>query len=346
MKKGLLCMVAFILVLVSALPAFAAVKEEELQSYLDEIGLEREEFIEILTAYDYSLEDFESFEDLEFLLGGVVTEESVNELLEIYEMTREELTELLIEYGAMEKEDQIEDVFFFNFEIEEYIWLSYEESEEEYEDTEEIVDIEEIDQLFTELGLTEEELDRLFNHLIDVYDRNPSFDAQLEELSNRMLQFEEFESVDDLTAEQIAEMLSILTEMQKLLEVKTVFHLEKDGNKTEIGLESLLRLTNLDGSKLLVSVYDLSGNFLLDFHLTPEMVGSDLIENTANDVKETNEVVEEVVEKIEKLTSPSKSPKTVKGARMPETAGYYGEGLAAGAVLILAGVFLFRRKAA
>nr|WP_244948937.1 processed acidic surface protein [Bacillus swezeyi] len=90
------------------------------------------------------------------------------------------------------------------------------------------------------------------------------------------------------------------------------------------------------GASLLEEVYDLQGHFILDVLLTPEMIGSDLIHDTGAKVKQTKTAV-----KHETKTSHVK--KTVKGARLPKTAGHYAEWSLLGVVLMLGGFFLLRR---
>lgn len=83
---------------------------EDFKSFLQEIGMSEEDFTSYLfEVHDYSLEDFESVEDLKYFLGPLVDETNLQELLAEYEMTEEELVALLEENGL-----SLNDFVFYN----------------------------------------------------------------------------------------------------------------------------------------------------------------------------------------------------------------------------------------
>jgi processed acidic surface protein len=319
----------------SGTKAFAATKinQDELNAYLSEIRMTQEELEEYLSYYDLSLNELKSVEELRDTLGPTVTPETIQNLLKQYEMTEAELKELLIEYGEMEEGDSIIDTFHFIYDIEDIIDLEmdYDEEEMEYDD-EEIIDL--MDGLFTEIGLTDEELDRFMNHLLPIVE-DPSFEARLMAISDRMDQLEYFETIDELSAEQVAELLSIYNDLQNLLQIQFKFALIQDGVTTNLSLEALFQLKELTNASLLVSIYDLNGNFLLDFTLTGEMIGSDLVKETGNDIKQSTEVISKVVEVKKEKKKPTKPEhKTEKGGVLPKTAGNYLFGALIGLMLM------------
>jgi hypothetical protein len=92
--------------------AFAAVdsQDPEFQSYLQEIGMTEEEFVTYLAdMHEYTLEDFESVEELTFYLGDLLNEENLQELLAEFELTEEDFNLLLEEHGT-----SLEDYIFFD----------------------------------------------------------------------------------------------------------------------------------------------------------------------------------------------------------------------------------------
>ncbi|PEZ81131.1 processed acidic surface protein [Bacillus sp. AFS017274] len=320
---------------ISGTKAFAATKinQEELNAYLSEVRMTQEELEEYLSYYDLSLNELKSVEELRDTLGPTVTPETIQNLLKQYEMTEAELKELLIEYGELEEGDSIIDTFHFIYDIEDIIDLEmdYDEEEMEYDD-EEIIDL--MDGLFTEIGLTDEELDRFMNHLLPIVE-DPSFEARLMAISDRMDQLEYFETIDELSAEQVAELLSIYNDLQSLLQIQFKFALIQDGVTTNLSLEALFQLKELTNASLLVSIYDLNGNFLLDFTLTGEMIGSDLVKETGNDIKQSTEVISKVVEVKKEKKKPTKPEhKTEKGGVLPKTAGNYLFGALIGLMLM------------
>ncbi|MFE3972625.1 MULTISPECIES: processed acidic surface protein [unclassified Peribacillus] len=323
----------------SGTKSFAATKidQDELNAYLSELRMTQEELEEYLGFYDLSLNELESVEELRDTLGPAVTPKTLQDLLKENEMTEAELTELLIDYGELEEGDSIIDTFHFIYDIEDIIDLEmgYDDEETEYDD-EEILDL--MDGLFSEIDLTDEELDRFMNHLLPIVE-DPSFEDRLMAISDRMNQLDYFETIDELSAEQVAELLSIYNDLQNLLQIQFKFALIHDGVTTNLSLEALFQLKELTNASLLVSIYDLNGNLLLDFKLTGEMIGSDLVKETGNDIKQSTEVISKVVEvKKEKKKKPEKHAKPVhkteKGGVLPKTAGNYLFGALIGLVMM------------
>ena len=318
----------------SGTKGFAATKvnQDELNAYLSEVRMSQEELEEYLSYYDLTLNELKSVEELRDTLGPAVTPETLQNLLEQYEMTEAELTELLIEYGELEEGDSIIDTFHFIYDIEDIIDLEMDYDEEEMEYDKEISDL--VEGLFTQIGLTDEELDRFMNHLLPIVE-DPSFESRLMAISDRMNQLEYFETIDELSAEQVAELLSIYNDLQSLLQIQFKFALIQDGTTTNLSLEALFQLKELTNASLLVSIYDLNGNFLLDFTLTGEMIGSDLVKETGNDIKQSTKVISKVVEvKKEKKKPVKPEHKTEKGGLLPKTAGNYLFGALIGLVLM------------
>ncbi|CAN7335133.1 processed acidic surface protein [Peribacillus frigoritolerans] len=293
----------------------------------------QEELEEYLSYYALTLNELKSAEELRETLGPAVTPETLQNLLKQYEMTEAELTELLMEYGELEEGDSIIDTFHFIYDIEDIIDLEMDYDEEEMEyDEEEISDL--MDGLFTEIGLADEELDRFMNHLLPIVE-DTSFESRLKAISDRMNQLEYFVTIDELSAEQVAELLSIYNDLQSLLQIQFKFALIQDGVTTNLSLEALFQLKELTNASLLVSIYDLNGNFLLDFTLTGEMIGSDLVKETGNDMKQSTEVISKVAEVKKEKKKPAKTEhKTEKGGVLPKTAGNYLFGALCGLVLM------------
>lgn len=313
----------------SGTKGFAAtmINQDELNAYLSEVRMTQEELEEYLSYYDLTLNELKSAEELRETLGPAVTPETLQNLLKQYEMTEAELTELLMEYGELEEGDSIIDTFHFIYDIEDIIDLEMDYDEEEISDL--------MDGLFTEIGLADEELDRFMNHLLPIVE-DPSFESRLKAISDRMNQLEYFETIDELSAEQVAELLSIYNDLQSLLQIQFKFALIQDGVTTNLSLEALFQLKELTNASLLVSIYDLNGNFLLDFTLTGEMIGSDLVKETGNDMKQSTEVISKVAAEVKKEKKKPAKPehKTEKGGVLPKTAGNYLFGALCGLVLM------------
>ncbi|MGH2317130.1 processed acidic surface protein [Planococcus sp. SE5232] len=380
----------FLLVLavgVSTMPLSAfAIKADDAQfdRHLTEIDWKKQDYLDYLTGKDWSLEEFESADEL----GTPLTEAGIQALLGELEMTRTELNELLYEYGDLEYGQDvlegtylifIEDVkFFVEFYLEEYTgtpinavnlqelmerygFTSETELEEylqDYSDSlanyEYIEDLEssllyysemgeygfDTEFLFTELGLTEEEVEKLIAHLETLDYEDPDFESKLEQLSDRMVAVDNFESADELTAEQLAEILDIYSDMTDLFEIRTDLYFSKDGQKAPVSLATLLTLQSTEGADLLIEIFNLKDVFLADILLTADMFGSELINETGKDLITVENAIA-TPPAVQKPVAPA--TQTIKGGKLPATASDFAVNSLLGLALILAGIGLFRR---
>ncbi|MDT8860345.1 processed acidic surface protein [Alkalihalobacillus sp. MEB130] len=321
--------------------------EESLMALLDEYGLtleeatalliengELEEGQAILDVYTF-VDDLDI--DLYFYNLTPLTDENLEELLEKYELTMDELLSLLEEHGdSLEYYEHVEDL---DWAIEYYLYYY----DEDYYD-EDIV-FSDIDDLFEQLGLTYDELERLFKHFLTLDLENPAFLDRLDKLSERMMAFEDFDEASDVTPEQIAELLDIFTQLLDLFEMDVKFYLVKGDEKQSVSLATLMTMTSTDGYDLLIELYNKQGELLADLVFTADMFGSEIITETGKDLKKTEEVIVKQVEKKEQKTSEKKKPvtKTERGAKLPKTASDYVANTAGGLVVALAGILLYRR---
>ena len=288
--------------------------EENIHQLLDEYELTLEELESLLVEYG-DIEEGQSVFDAFLFYNDVyyaasyyldntftpIDETNLQELLDKYELTYDDLLALLEENDdSMDYYEYIEDL---DSMVDYYLYYS-----------EDMLDI---DALFTEIGLSDEELDNLFNHFLTLDLENPDFTARLLDIAERMEAIGEFDSADDLTAEQIADIMSMFTEALNILEVDIKYYLVKGDDKKPISFETLMTIETTDGYDLLLEMYNNEGTFLADILLTNEMFGSEIIEEVGNDLKE-----------VEKVVSQAPAPKkvvkqTVKGGKLPNTASDY-----------------------
>ncbi|WP_408006364.1 processed acidic surface protein [Pseudalkalibacillus sp. A8] len=300
--------------------------EELLNELLKEHGLTLEEATELLVSngeieegegildvYTF-VDDLDS--DLYFFSMTPITDDSLNELLKQYDMTKEELEALLAENeDDLANYETIEDLEFM---LEFYI-----NGPE--------VDMAEFDDLLNQIGFTEDEFERLFNHLETIDYEDPAFLERLDNLANRMMAFEEFDTVAELTAEQIAELLDIFHELMDLFELDVKFYLVKGDEVKAISFKALMAMEDSQGYDLLIELYNKNGEFLADFLFTADMFGSEFVKEVGIDLKQTEQVVQKPV------------TKTVKGAKLPKTASNYVENTAAGLFSAMLGFIIYRR---
>lgn len=218
-----------------------------------------------------------------------------------------------------------------------------------YLDDENYIDLNDLD-IFTEVGLTEEELDRLFEHFITLNFEDETFLDQLDALLQRLDAVPYFESADDLDAEEIAILLDIFDDMMNLFEVETKYYLTDGTKKTALTLTALLALETTNGKDLLIEIFDREGTFLADIVLTAEMFGSEIIEETGKDLEVVEEVIAAPVKETKEVKKEAKSVKkdtkavqTTKGGKLPKTATDYVSNTLVGLAFVLIGFLLFRR---
>ncbi|MGV3467376.1 MAG: processed acidic surface protein, partial [Heyndrickxia sp.] len=194
-----------------------------------------------------------------------------------------------------------------------------------------------------EFGLTKDELTNLKTHLEGLNGRlsTPEATERLDQLSQRMMTFKQFDSLDQLTSSQIQEFLSIYDELLSMMELKVKFSLVKGSKETTLSFLDLLKLESLNNAKLKASIYDLSGNLLADLIITGDMVDSGTIKHAGKDLNTATEKIKEVKKQQTKV-------KTVKGGQLPNTAGNYTLNILLGFIIAIAGIFgisYYRRAA-
>lgn len=308
--------------------------EKEFQQYLSDISAIRgfdvtEEDIEmVLSLYDESIEDYDSVQELSDSLGEVIKADlsNIQFIYDEYELNEESLRSLLAEFG-----EELEDYIFVG-DLDESVFF-YTADEEELVDEEMILELLEV--FKTEFDLTDEEIERLKNHLLSIEDDLLSAETmqRLEDLSYRMMAIGEFDVTDDLTSAQVEELLSIFDELLSIYQVKAEYTLITKDTEKNLTLFELMNMEELINAKLKISIYNLAGDFLADLIITGEMFDSDLVKETGKDI--TNAA--------EKVKKPSAEKKTVKGGKLPNTASnnlIYG---VLGFLAIVIGTTLFRR---
>lgn len=308
--------------------------DPEFLSFLEEINWSKEDYLAYLESKGWSLTDFWEVADL----GTPLTEEGVQTVMTDFELTRAELNALLVDnYDLAEGEDVMDGMsLIFNEDL--YYYVEY------YLDEENLVGIEfGIEGVFTEIGLTDEELDRLFEHFLSLDLEDETFLVQLEALAERMEAIEAFESADDLDAAQIAEILSVFTDMMNLFEIEAKYYLTDGKEKQPLTLTALMALETTNGFDLLIEIYDTQGTFLADVIFTAEMFGSEIITETAKDLEVVKDVIAAPKKETPVVKKETKAVKTVKGGKLPKTASDYGSNALIGLAFVLIGLVLFRR---
>ncbi|MCG0047576.1 processed acidic surface protein [Priestia aryabhattai] len=317
-----------------------------------------------LSLYDESLENFDTIADLEDFLGEPIAADlhNVQDVYADFDLDKTSLNALLKENGQslddyVYLDDLYEDVGFY---LEGDDWYeddeSYDEEDASYDDE---LSEEDLSGLLSfmqsELGLTSEELNRIEAHFTSLEDElsNETTLNRLDQLGERLAAFEDFDTATELSADQIAELMSIYKEMLSIFHLDAKFALVQGGNERPLSLTDLINLEELKNASLKISLYTTDGKFLADMVITGDMFNSDIITDTGKEVEKSAEAVAKPAQAqkpaVEKKQEPVKKQtngavqKTVKGGKLPETASNYVTNTLIGLVLVAAGFVLFRK---
>ncbi|MFB4213599.1 processed acidic surface protein [Shouchella sp. JSM 1781072] len=362
MKRLLSLSLIFTLIFALVAPnlSFAhSLDQDELNEYLEYIEMTEEELeIYLNDRWQSALDEFGSVEELEAWLGDLLTEEDYYALLDEFGITEEEFLALLEELMVtMDYFIFYDDLFYFLFDYVEYPMYP-----DDYVD---------LSGYLTQFSLSEKEFYNLVMHFLDVRESNPHLSEELTALKDRGFAFRdgEFESITELNAQEIAELFAIGEKAIDLLNLNPQYFVDRAGqDKQPVDLAALAKSGIEKEYKLLVELYNESGEFLADFYITPEMFNSHFVKNILEEVDEIGKVVEETVNEtpvaVEKPskeaptsdgsgsnappsgttnTSTEKLTKTVDGAKMPKTSSYYPLYALLGLGLMASGLFVFRR---
>ncbi|MGC4376597.1 processed acidic surface protein [Fictibacillus sp. Mic-4] len=336
-KLGAILFVLLLVVGIFPKVSFAAVDEKELDQYLSEISTERgftvtkEMLEEHLSYYDEKLKDFNSVQKLRDSLGEVIKSDlsNLDGIYKTYNLDEKSLGKLLAE-----NDEELNDYIFIH-ELEDAVAF-YSEGGGDVELT-----TDDLKELFSLFDLSEKEMQNLTAHFQSIEDElsQPETQERLNNLADRMMNFADFETADDLTAGQIEELFSIYNEFLHIFHLKAKASIVRGGTETPLSFKELIQLEELKNANLKISLYNLDGQFLADIIITGDEIDSRKIVDTGKKIKVTNEkVVQEVKHKQHQS-----APRTVKGAKLPTTASDYLTNTLIGLFAFAAGLVLFRK---
>lgn len=228
--------------------AQAAPSKNEINQYIAEIGWTKQEFLEYIDYYEIPLDEYTML-SLKELLGPPINPNNFQGLLTKYKLTEKELNTLMDHFGdSVNKYKFINDL---DSTVEFYI-----EADKDMADVEKAI---------SDMGITESEVERLFNYLAAVEEKNKD---QLDQMATNDTLWENLMTVEDpsqLSDEDLDEMVRLLEQTIALYEVKVNF--KADGKA--VTLKDLLKMKEPPGT-LSGSVYSTSGELLIDFNIPRE----------------------------------------------------------------------------
>jgi processed acidic surface protein len=299
-----------LLLTVSAPMVSAAVPQEEIDQLLTEMNWTIEELQDYLAYYETTLADFETIEDLKWMLGTPITDENLNDLLQKYNLTKEGLQNLLGEFG-----ESLEDYHFIeDLDVAVDFYTNHDQEMLESE------------QFLAQIGLLEEEVDRLFTHFMSIDEL--VLEQEMESIMAGLEPFMEIEDPSLLTEDQQNQLLTIWGEMLNAFHVKANFFLVGK-TKTAISFAELMKLETLNGQSLLVELSDFQGNLLADLQVSEEMIGSEFILQTGENLVDVGDIAGELTKELHEH-------------KLPDTASPFGLNSILGILLIFVGLAFYR----
>ncbi|TCN27103.1 processed acidic surface protein [Mesobacillus foraminis] len=296
-----------------AIAALAQPPEEEVDQLLAELGWKMTDLESYLAYYELTLNDFETMEDLQAMLGTPITPENLDSMLEEYDLTREELDILLEGFG-----ESVEKDYFFLEDLE--LALAF------YQDHDNLM--KQFESFLTTIGVTENEADALFTHFMAL--DQTDLETRMEQVGGRLESLMLTDPEAEITEEQKTEILGIWQEILTTVQLAPRFYLvDNSGGKTPIAFNALADMESLPSSALLLELYNLKGTRLLDLQVSAEMLDSQFVLDAGEKLTDIGDLAGELTH--------------LKHEKLPDTASPYLANILIGLAAFLAGAawFLF-----
>ncbi|WP_404445629.1 processed acidic surface protein [Sutcliffiella horikoshii] len=239
----------------SPLNAKAAPKEEEVDSYLKEIGWTRKDLDKYLAFYEVSLDDFKDINHLQDELGTPINEENLLVMLETYDLTKEELEVLLSRFG-----EKVQDYTFIeDLEIAVDFYMTHEEEVARAED------------FLVSMGFEAEEARQIFRHILSL----PK-DVLAKEL-------ERLQGMLDEEPNSVEKVFSLWTEFMEVFRVEADLHVE-DGSRVKVSQEVLMQPGWLEGKVVHLDLFDKEGSLLASAVMDEQIVAPSYVQSTGKEL--------------------------------------------------------------
>lgn len=316
MKRFLtLCLILSLQNLIVTNDVQAALTNEEVTQYIEEIGLTHEELTNYLAYHNSSLDKFETVEELDSYLGTPINATNLGQLLTVHDLTEKELHTLLAGFG----ESIDEYLFIEDLEVDVNFYLKHAEI------------LHEAERLLSEIGLSEDEADRLFEHLISV-NKNNTIQNELSTININLEQYFSYDKTTSLSEAQKADLSTLFENMLNTLRLNPVYYVVMDKTKKDISLQELLTMDVSEDMVVVVELINEEDQVIMDMHLTEDRLNSDYLldrgEQFLNIASSANDLNAAMI-----------------AANLPNTASPYGNNIVLGlAILFIGCLLLFKGK--
>ncbi|MBM7659850.1 processed acidic surface protein [Bacillus mesophilus] len=253
----------FILSTILMIPVFtqAAVFDQEMETYLSQLGRTQDDLEEYLSFLHLIFEDVQKEEELREEDGTLINETNIKTLLDNYKLTQQDLDELLHQVG-----EQVEEYTFIE-DLNKAVSYYIEHAE----------DLAGLANFFSYIGLSDDEVSRLYQHVTSL--EQQSLYEKLMEVNKQINETQPVEEPITLTTEQKHELFPLLNEVLSIYQLVPTYHIHPQALEPSSRKE--LSSQQLQGKGVKIELYDQVGTFIGDMNLTSEMLSSDFITQTS-----------------------------------------------------------------
>lgn len=290
----------------------AAPPEEELQHYLHNLGWTKENLDSYLTAYDLSVNEFDTMEELVEVLGTPINEYNVQNVLDKHGLLMEDLDDLLSQFG-----ESTEDYSFIE-ELNKAVSFYLEHNHAMTG----MIDF------LSYIDMTEDEITQLFNHIGKI-EKGPLL-SRLQGINFRIDSLGSLEEGSNLSLNQQKELLAIFEDVVSIYQLNPTYEVipvVENSNET-ISYNKITDIEAIRGKSVHVSLYTRQGELLADMSLTADMLTSDFVLQASEQLAQVGHLSAEM-------------NSFMYGDMLPDTASNYLINLLCGLLLLLIGIYFY-----
>ncbi|KAA0547615.1 processed acidic surface protein [Bacillus sp. BGMRC 2118] len=250
-----------IMIMVLFLPSLslAAPPSDELIPYLEKLDWTMDDLTSYLATKNLTIEQFDTIDDLISVLGTPLNDSNIQPLLKKYNLSSEDLDDLLEQFG----ESTDDYTFIEDLEFAVSFFTHHSEALTSMTD------------FLAYIGMNDEEVSDLMTHIVSL--DQDEFVSNLQAINKRIEMIGKIDESGSLQDNKQEELLSILEDVFMAYKLKPSLFVigEVDGFPQSLPLNKLMELTPKNGNVIEVSLQSDSGHSIADLSFSSEMLHSD-----------------------------------------------------------------------
>ncbi len=254
MKRITICMfVVFLLSMNVTAPTLAFLIEDDVRNE-QSISWDYKQIEQYLQVFNKSLKDFTTIEQLKAFIGTPITAEDQSKLLSSYHLDVQDAKEMFLSYG-----DSL-DTYISSEGLQ--IALDFYQLHGA-----KLLDLTE---QFSILGITKEEIEKLFIHLSKLHEK--TLVSKMELYSSQMNSIGSFQHSQEISDYDKTDLLQTWIHLLISLALEDRYYLDTEQGLKKLSMKELLKLEDLHGSDLIIKLHNYHGDFILDLRLSHELI--------------------------------------------------------------------------